>query len=385
MNDAAVLRNVLIAGPGPGDPTTGDFVLSGHSAAGTTYIAELTDHAVAPALVNAHDHLHLNGIPPLDVHRPFGNSYAWASAYGTHFEQESVKRALAVPDEIRHWQGALKNALCGATTVMHHDPPHPVFDQAGFPARTVRRYGWAHSLHWPYGPPVAHSCEGTPADVGWFIHLAEGTDEVAAAELRELEALGCLRANTLVIHGVGLNDEDIGRIIERGASLIWCPASNLRVLGKTVEPQRLRRLFAAGRLTLGTDSRLSGARDLLDELRVAANYCDLGARALLQLTTVAARRLLRTEAARDDVILFRRRSADPFSDLLGMRRHELRAVVRDGEPLIADLDLEDWFVTRGIAYTQVLLDGLPKLCARSMLPSRQTCSEIEPGLTAGRS
>jgi hypothetical protein len=384
VNDAAVLRNVLVARTDSGVLETRNFVLSRHGGGTGTYTAELTDHVVLPALVNAHDHLHLNGIPPLQANESFGNSYAWASTYQTHFEQPGVKQALEVPSEIRHWQGALKNALSGATTVMHHDPPLPVFDQPGFPTRTVHPYGWAHSLHWQYGPPVAHSFASTPADVGWFIHLAEGTDDVATAELRELEALGCLQANTVLIHGVGLDDDDIERIIARGASLVWCPASNLHIIGKTVEPKRLRRLFAAGHLTLGTDSRLSGARDLLDELRIAASCSDFSARELLQLTTVMARRLLRTAPTRDDVIIFRRRSADPFADLLGVSRHELRAVVRDGEPLIVDPDLEDWFVTRGIAYMPVLLDGHPKLCARAMLPPGQTCCELEPGLTADR-
>jgi cytosine/adenosine deaminase-related metal-dependent hydrolase len=381
VNDAAVLRNVLVARPDSGLLETRSFVLSRHGKPADTYTIELKDHAVIPALVNAHDHLHLNGIPSLAANEPFSNSYAWAAAYQAHFEDDRVKQALALPGELRHWQGGLKNALCGATTVMHHDPAQPVFDQPGFPARTVRPYGWAHSLHWQYGPPVAHSFQCTPQDVGWFIHLAEGTDSIAARELRELQALECLEANTVLIHGVGLNDEDVSQIIARGASVVWCPASNLRVLGRTVDPQRLRLLFAAGHLTLGTDSRLSGARDLLDELRIAAQFSDFSARELLQLVTVDARRVLRAGPARDDVIIYRRSSSDPFQDLMRLTRHELRAVVRNGEPLIADLDFEEWFARRSVACVQVRLDGQPKLCAAAMLaPYGVPQSQLEPGL-----
>jgi hypothetical protein len=381
VNDAAVLRNVLVARPDSGLLETRSFVLSRHGRPAAPYTMELKDHAVLPALVNAHDHLHLNGIPSLPANEPFSNSYAWAAAYQPHFEDERVKQALAVPSDLRHWQGGLKNALCGATTVMHHDPAEPVFDQPGFPARTVRPYGWAHSLHWQYGPPVAHSFQCTPQDVGWFIHLAEGTDCIAARELQELQALDCLQANTVLIHGVALSDEDVAQIIARGASLVWCPASNLTVLGRTVDPLHLRSLFAAGLLALGTDSRLSGARDLLDELRVGAQCSDFSARELVQLVTVHARRLLRTAPARDDVVIFRRRSADPFQDLMLLRRHELRAVIRNGEPLIADLDFEEWFTRRSIACVQVLLDGQPKLCAKAMLsPHGRPQAALESGL-----
>ena len=346
---------------------------------------DLPDHAVLPALVNAHDHLHQNSVPPLPTSKPFGNSYDWAAAFASHFETAAVKRALAVPRRLRHWQGALKNALCGATTVMHHDPPHASFDLPGFPVRTLRPYGWAHSLHWRYGPPVADSFRNTPADVGWFIHIAEGTDEIAAGELRELQALDCLRANTILIHGVGLDDEDIRQVVARGARLVWCPTSNLTILGKTVEPHRLRTLFARGQLLLGTDSRLSGSLDLLAELRAAARLCDFTARELVQLVTVMAQRLLHPGPMEDNFIVFRRHSADPYRDLLDVRRGELRAVIRAGQPLIADLDFEPLFVQRRIDFEQVFLDGQSKLCARALIaPEGALHAALEPGLSLFR-
>jgi hypothetical protein len=381
VNDAAVLRNALVARPDSGLVTTRDFVLARHGGPAAMYSTDLAGHTVLPALVNAHDHLHLNGIPRLASSQTFGNSYQWASAFPPHFERAEVKSALAVPTEVRHWQGALKNALCGATTVMHHDAAEPVFDEPGFPVRTLRPYGWAHSLHWDHGPPVALSFERTPPDIGWFIHLAEGTDEVATRELRELQAMDCLKSNTVLIHGVALNEADVAAVIAHGAGLVWCPSSNLTLLGCSLSAGRLRSLFEAQRLSLGTDSRLSGSRDLLDELRVAAAHSDFSARELLQLVTVHARRLLRAAPARDDVILFRSRSGDPFADLLQLSRCDLRVVTRDGEPLIADPDFEEWFVKRQIPFTEVRLDGQPKLCASVMLwPQGKPQTEIEPGM-----
>src|SRR6185312_4166951 len=59
---------------------------------------------------------------------------------------------------------------------------------------------------------------------------------------------------------------------------------------RTLDPRRLQ---AAGHLALGSDSRLSGARDLLEELRVVADIGALGAREALALATTDAARILR--------------------------------------------------------------------------------------------
>src|SRR3546814_1460182 len=52
--------------------------------------------------------------------------------------------------------------------------------------------------------------------------------------------------------------------------------------------------------------------------------------------------------------------------LPGLDRSQLRAVVHDGLPCIADPDLADWFALAGIDAVPVTLDGKPKLLARSL-------------------
>jgi hypothetical protein len=263
---------------------------------------------------------------------------------------------------------------------MHHDPIPTGLDRPGFPARVVQPYGWAHSLHLKYGPPVVESFRATAPDVGWFIHLGEGVDELAAHELNQLKALECLGANTVLVHGVALSESDTASVIAAGAAVVWCPSSNLGILGQTIGRPQLRALFDAGCLALGTDSRLSGAFDLLEELRIAARHSDFSPRELLRLVTDRARRLLRAPPVHDDIIILRSVSHDPFADVLKLRRHELRAVVRDGRPLIADPDFEDWFHQSGVAAERIELDGHPKLCARELL----MCADgspirLEPG------
>ena len=393
------------------------FVEGGRVAAAEppgAWTLDLSGHLVVPGLINAHDHLQLNNIPRLPQHAPFPNSYAWMQAFQPYFQDPVVASARRAPEAARLWQGGLKNLLCGATTVAHHDPWSPTLDDPAFPVRLLRRFGWSHSLGLGiengelktekpgdlhplnsqfsilnsqlarYGPPVVESFQATPSDQPWIIHLAEGADELAGAELGQLDALGCLAANTVLVHGVGLSAADVDRVLACGAALVWCPASNLSLLGRTINP---RRLLDAGRLAIGSDSRISGSRDLLDELGVAARQGDLAPAELLRAATADAGRVLAMPdvggldpGQHADLVIVRAERGDPYQALVGLRRADIRAVVRDGRPAVADPDFAAWFEASGIEAVQVALDGRPKLLARSL--ARPDAIDLEPGLEA---
>jgi cytosine/adenosine deaminase-related metal-dependent hydrolase len=354
---------------------------------------DVRDHLIVPGLINAHDHLHLNNVPPLRHSEPFQNSYAWIHAFEPRLEDADVVEATRVSSDDRHWHGALKNLLAGVTTVAHHDPWRHVLEDPAFPVGLLQDFGWSHSLALGapradapprYGPDVVQSFVATPDAHVWVIHLAEGTDHVAASELAQLDAQGGLASNTVLVHGVGLTSTDVDRVIEAGAAVVWCPASNLAMLGRTIDSVTLRRLFAAGRLTLGTDSRLTGSRDLLEELRVARMHSELSPSELLRLVTGDAARILRltdrgsleTGQRADCVIV--REGADPFRSVLDAGRADVRAVVRGGAPVVADPDFDWWFAHCGVDVIPIRVDGRPKLLARSL--ARSSAMALEPGL-----
>ena len=351
---------------------------------------DLRDHFVFPGLVNAHDHLQLNCIPPLEHAAPFANSYVWIDGFDAHRKRADVAAAVQVPSDVRHWHGGLKNILAGVTTVAHHDPWHAVLDDPDFPVGVLSEFGWSHSLGLggrlpgeapKYGPGVYSSFLTTPWSQPWFIHVAEGIDDVAAGELSRLDELGCLSGNTVIVHGVGLTPRDAKRIAERQASVVWCPSSNLGMFGRTLDPGPP---FEAGCVALGTDSRLTGSRDLLEELRVAAANCELTNQELMRLVTADGADVLRmpsagglqVEQTADCVVL--RADGDPHDALLNASRSTIRAVVRRGAPVIADLDFAEWFTMSGVETVRVTLDGQPKLIDRRV--ARPDAVALEPGL-----
>lgn len=358
---------------------------------------DLRDHLVFPGLVNAHDHLQLNAFPAVRFTEPFPNSYAWIEALQDRMADPAFAAVRAIPTLLRLRHGALKNLLCGATTVAHHDPYHPAFDDPAFPVRTLRVFGWSHSLGLglspagcsgrSYGPPIVAGFAATPPEQPWIVHLAEGTDAIAAAELQELADLGCLRANTVLVHGVGLTEADVATVIRAEAGVVWCPNSNLALFARTLDP---RRLAEAGRLALGSDSRLTGSRDLLCELRVAADCSDMAPAELMRLVTDAASQLLAMPEVGGlaigqsaDLVIVRDDGLDPHEALLALNRAEIRAVVRNGLPAIADPDFADWFIASGIAVTSVVLNGKPKLMAADLV-GPHGAAELEPGLEIRR-
>ncbi|MET0551319.1 MAG: amidohydrolase family protein [Xanthomonas sp.] len=343
----------------------------------------LPGHLVLPCLINAHEHLHVNAVPPLPQAAPFANSYAWIDAFAAHFRTPAVAAALALPKALRLRHGGLKNLLAGVTCVAHHDPWHAALDAADFPVALLRQFGWSYTLHGPdYGPPLAQSfAAASAAGWPWMIHLAEGTDAVAAGELATLDRRGYLADNTVLIHGVGLSADDVARVLARGAAVVWCPSSNLTLLGRTLEPQRLS---AAGRLALGSDARVSGGRDLLDDLRLAATH-GLDAAQALRLATAAAADILRlpdrghlAPGAHADLLIVADRGGAPAQSLVGLPRSALRAVVRDGRPRIADPDFAPWFAAAGVDTVPVTLDGVHKLLAAEL--AEPALLALEPGL-----
>jgi cytosine/adenosine deaminase-related metal-dependent hydrolase len=224
---------------------------------------------------------------------------------------------------------------------------------------------------------VLAACERTPAPWPWIVHAAEGVDAAAADDFDTLEALGCLRPNSLLVHGVALDARRRRRLVESGAALVWCPGSNQHLFGCTVAVEGL---FGQGRLALGSDSRISGERDLLDELRVAADCSPLQDAALellvternAQLLRCPDRGVLRPGACADFVVL------PAGMSLAQARRSDLRLVVVGGQPRYADRDLGSAFDPP--TFDDVRVDGRDKLLARRLVEMLREADIAEPGL-----
>jgi cytosine/adenosine deaminase-related metal-dependent hydrolase len=343
-------------------------------------VIDLNGDRLLPGLINAHDHLQLNTLPPLDAGRRYAHARDWIRDVANRRRDDPAFEAqVARPRDARLLMGGIKNLLSGVTTVAHHDPLDACLRGSGFPARVVAEFGWSHSVYIDGRDAVRESFARTPPDRPWIIHAAEGTTPEAAAEFDQLEDLGCMRTNTLLVHGVALDPPRLRRMQQSGAGLIWCPSSNLRLFGRTAE---VNDASVLNRVALGTDSRLSGGRDLLSELAVARSCLDAADDVLEAMVTDTSAALLRLHDRG-------RLAPGMLADLLVLpagvslssaARADVRLVIIGGTPRYADGVYADIF-DDAVWWAPVEVDGRRKFLDGGLVGAVSATGLSEPGLT----
>ena len=325
-------------------------------------VLDLGGARVLPGLINAHDHLQLNGIPPLEPARLYLNVREWVADVNLHRRADPEFEArIAVAREQRLVSGGIKNLLSGVTTVAHHDALFPTLFEPHYPIRVLRHFGWSHSLGVDGEESVRASYHATPGDWPWIIHAAEGLDDAAAAEFDQLESIGCIKPNTVIVHGIALSASQRARLIAARAALVWCPSSNVHLFGRSATVEDL---LIAGRVALGSDSRMSGARDLLDELRLARELIAIDETALEALVTRDGARLLRLAdrgrlavGARADLLILPANL--PLSQA---HRADIRLLLKDGRPCYGDREFAEQLLPAS-EWAQLRVDGVAKVLA----------------------
>ena len=353
---------------------------------------------VLPGLINAHDHLELNHYGRLKFRERYDNATEWSADMRPRLEgDERIRAGRGRPLTDRVLVGAAKNVLSGVTTVAHHNPFYPELRRQ-LPIRVLRRYGWAHSFALQDRPSGARGESGgdiqdrfrsTPSAVPFFLHVGEGTDAAARTELSRLHQLGCLASNTVLVHAVAAGDDDWRRVRQAGATIVWCPASNLFLLGTTLNVGELRRTRGMIPVALGTDSRLTGSRDLLDELQCARQSSSVSNEDLLAMVTTAAADIIGQSqlgrlcpGAPADLILVPGVRDQPADALLSSSRRDLELVVVGGRPMVANPAFASMFDARRTAPLPIRLDGTLKLADSALARRMISCSIAEPGLLA---
>jgi cytosine/adenosine deaminase-related metal-dependent hydrolase len=286
---------------------------------------EFPDAEVRPGLINAHEHLHRNHYGRLGV-PPYRNAYAWAHDIQARCAGH-IARGHAMPRREALRIGAWKNLFAGVTSVVHHDVWEGDFD-IGFPLRVIpMRSADSLGMTPNFDPPRP----GSPL----CLHLAEGMDIAAATEVRDAQARGLLGPDLIAVHGIGMDTDGIRRFRAAGSALVWCPSSNVFLFGRTAPAV----LLAEGvDVLLGSDSRLTGDGDLLDELRCARALGLIDDRRLEDAVGITAARRLKIapptldSGARADLMVL-------ASPLLAACAEDVLLVIAGGIPRVARPDL----------------------------------------------
>ena len=110
----------------------------------------------------------------------------------------------------------------------------------------------------------------------FFIHVAETEQEADMIQgnpgdspVRHLHKLGVLDSETVCIHAIWLDEQDLDILAETGAAAVVCPQSNLKLASGTAPLQAM--LARSIRVGIGTDGAASNNRlDLFREMDICA-------------------------------------------------------------------------------------------------------------------
>jgi 5-methylthioadenosine/S-adenosylhomocysteine deaminase len=329
-----------------------DGIVTGHGLGSRREVKVGPGSFVYPGLVNAHDHLRGNYLPRIGP--PEGRFYLNWSYWDADLKASPTyaeRSAIGIAE--MYLLGAYKNLFSGVSTVHDHFP-HELNSAylPGLPIRAIEEYCLAHEcssfdLKWGEGIAAEHA-RAVERDWPFVTHLEEGFDPESMDGVGVLEREGALDDRALLVHCLGLSEEDIRRIKRAKASVAWCPASNFFMFNATC---KIRKLLRAGvNVALGTDSTHSGSVNLLAEMKFARRAYremygeELPSKTLFEMATVNAAKALRLEGragilepgAWADVAVFRARADDPYDSLALAEPEDLELLTVGGAPVYGD-------------------------------------------------
>jgi cytosine/adenosine deaminase-related metal-dependent hydrolase/SAM-dependent methyltransferase len=323
---------------------------------------DLSGFFVLPGLINAHDHLEFSLFPNIG-NGPYQNAAEWArDIHENH--AALIERQRKVPRPVRLWWGGIRNLLCGVTTVCHHNPLSPDLLHPGFPVRVVPDFGWAHSLS--LDPQLASKFAKSPSDAPFILHAAEGVDRESLEEVFELDRMHALNERTVLVHGLACTPVAAALINRRLAAVILCPTSNKFLFHQFPSSPLVHSL---NKVILGSDSPLTAAGDLLDEIRFAYTEIGLHANSVYGMVTNQPADILRLRRGEGrlrpgsvaDILVVRDSGLSPAETLAQLTIDQVELVIAAGRVQLAGPALFERLpaaLTDGLEPFEV--DGLPR-------------------------
>ncbi|OQY29102.1 MAG: hypothetical protein B6244_05175 [Candidatus Cloacimonetes bacterium 4572_55] len=328
---------------------------------------------VAPAFINAHDHFLGTWTPRVGR----GHYFHWAHWNADLKSSDVTQDRSKTSDLDRYIMASYKSICAGVTTASDHIP-HEINDPfvERMPIRILTDYTLAHAvsdmrLDWGNGIQIEY--EQSEGKKPFITHCNEGFDADSKDEVYELHRLGVLQRNTVLIHGVALNDDDIRLMAQQEASLVWCPVSNMFMYNVTADVPRLQK--AGVNVALGTDSCATGGLHLMAELQYAKevaaswDYGEISDRDYLNMVTINAAKALMihdklgsVEAGKlADLLVLERKAKDPYAAATDCLPADIRLLTMSGKPLLGEPGFQNLFDQSKETYSTVAIQGQRRL------------------------
>lgn len=324
-----------------------------------------TEGLIFPGLIDAHNHIQYNYLPVWKPSKLFKNSGQWAASkeYGDflsfHRDHEQVSKLLCQMvkySEVRSLlsgtttvQGTPKYGTCVKTLVRNAELSpiyHGLFDQDYIQTAALG----VSSLDMAKAQELLDNfSDGTTRS--FFIHLSEGIDDTSRQEFYKLSSLGLLDPHVVIIHGTALGQTELKLVKQAGMKLVWSPSSNMALYGATNDIKAARSLGIP--LALAPDWTLTGAQNLIDEMRFVWKYNQeqlqglFSAKEIVEMVTINPAQFLGAEKAIGrieegflaDLMVIRGDAKHPYESLVTAKTEQVSLVLVNGTPLYGDESL----------------------------------------------
>lgn len=273
-------------------------------------VIDLSGNLLMPGLINTHNHcamtlfrgmaddLELNAwlhehIFPAEARYINPEMVYWCTKLAA---SEMILSGTTCVADAYFFSGMSSRALrdCGMRAVIGHgivdfpvpsvpDPTKNVDTVATFIAEWQNRDPlitpavFAHSPYTCSPTTLKKACKlAESTGVRFFLHLAESQKEMemiidprGTSPVRHLAALDLLGENTVCVHSIWLDDEDLDLLSDSGTSVITCPQSNMKLASGVARiTEMLERNITVG---LGTDGCASNnSLDMFKEMNMLA-------------------------------------------------------------------------------------------------------------------
>jgi 5-methylthioadenosine/S-adenosylhomocysteine deaminase len=312
-----------------------------------------TGGLIAPGLIDLHNHLAYNTLP-LWVGRDhaYETRYQWPGAPTYQSDVSNPAQALGIAAPAAALRFAEVKAIVGGVTAIQGSPPMT----RAFPGWMVRNIekeeiGSKQPIFQSVLPATNEQLDTTAGRLelgrSFIYHLGEGVAPKLRNEFQQLVDHRCVGSGLIGIHSTALTAADFADWAARGAgAVVWSPFSNLWLYGGTTDVLAAR---AAGiRVCLGSDWTPSGTRNVLGELKIAAEWnrqslgdaltdADLVEMATANPGDTLARawgvqvgRLV--PGALADITVFGADGGDPWGSVLAATERNVRLVIVGGRP-----------------------------------------------------
>lgn len=335
---------------------------------------DLDGQVIFPGMINAHDHLIDTCWTGLGK-TPVENWFEWNASVHESPEYKLMQR-LSVTD--LYVLGMYKNIVSGATTVVDHFPQEVSSTFTGHPLVSLLEHFYLahsvshHQLQWSSN--IAEQFRQARGILPFMIHSGEGTHQDIREEIEQLNRMGAIDKNTVLVNATFLEEADLQLIAAKGAAIVWLPTSSTKIFGRQPNIALIKELGIP--LSIGSDSSMSGSTTLLAELKKARDYsreqlqASITAKDLVRMVTTDAARIFGIEkqsgcispGRRADFIVFRHDSeSDVFAHFIDLRPEDFSMVVHKGTMMVGDDEFRKISAIDFSQYSEVKLNGQTKI------------------------